>query len=308
MVFDTKVCYIPADTILDEKNVRCKGDIVVGDRSTFRRGIITEGRVFVGEFAELRGDIVSIGDVRMDRGTRFKGDLTGDENIYIGERSIIKGEINVGRDLDIGEGVQMDPASIESKGFINIRNPVSMIIYLLLYILDRLREDDSDEIARFLSELEDDSAAETFLIGSNFAFFPGSCHIDPDTLHVPSDLKIGPGCTIVGDIVAEGSVEIERGVQIFGDVTAKGAIYVGEDAVINGLIRSGGDVTIHHAARIGGDVSGHNVVVTADTIVDGVLKGSSGVQVTREDGASLGEGGAQRKGLDIVSAITEMEL
>jgi predicted acyltransferase (DUF342 family) len=307
MVFDTTVCHIPADTFLEEKNVRCKGDVVVGDRATFRRGIITEGRVFIGEFAEVRGDIVSIGDVRMDRGTRIKGNMTADENVYIGERAIVQGEVNVGRDLDIGEGAQLDPSSIESKGFINIRNPVSMIIYLLLYILERIRDEDSEGVESFLAGLEDDSDGETYILGTSFAFFPRACHMDSDTLIVPGDLKIGPGCTIVGDLVAEGSVEIERGVQVFGDVRSKGSLYVGENAVINGMVRSGGDVTVHHAARIGGDVHGHNVVVTSDTIIEGVLKGDAGVQVVRGDGASIETEGGVKGGLDIVSAITEME-
>jgi predicted acyltransferase (DUF342 family) len=307
MVFDTTVCHIPADTLLEEKNVRCKGDIVIGDRSLFRRGVITEGRVFIGEFAELKGDIVSIGDIRMDRGTRFKGNMTGDSSIFIGERSIVQGEMNVGGDLDIGQGVQIDPSMIDSKGFINIRNPLSMIIYLLLYMLERLKDDDSEEIERFLAELDDDTAAQTYILGSSFAFFPRSCSIDPDTIHVPGDLKIGPGCTIVGDILSDGSVEIERGVQIFGDVRSKGTLYVGENVVINGGVKAGGDVTIHHAARIGGDVSGLNVVVTSDTIIEGVLKGSSGVQVLPEGTSAIGSDGRAKKGLDIVSAIEEME-
>jgi predicted acyltransferase (DUF342 family) len=306
MVFDRSLCYIPANTLFEEKHIRCKGDIVISDRSIFRRGMITEGRIFVGEFVELRGDIASMGDIRLDKGTRYKGDMTGDGDIVIGERSIVQGNINVGKDLDIGEGVQLDPSTIDSKGFINIRNPISSMIYLLLYLLQMLKTGDSTQIDTLLSDLENDPD-ETFMIGSSFAFFPRSSTIDGDTIAIPGDVRIGPGSQLVGDIEAQGRVEIERDVQLFGDIKAKGDVYLGENVVINGRIQADGDVTIHHAARIGGDVLGNNVLVTSDTIIEGTMKGISGVQVLTEDKTMIDDEGAKRGRLNIVGAIEDLE-
>lgn len=306
MVFDRSLCYIPADTLLEEKNIRCKGDIIISDRSLLRRGLITEGRVFVGEFAELKGDIVSIGDIRLDKGTRHRGNITGDSDIFIGERCIIQGTLNVGKDLDIGEGASLDPEGIESRGFINIRNPLSMIIYLLLYLLQMIKDDGSDEIDRFLSELDSD-AGESFLIERGFLYFPRSSSIDPDTIHIPGDIKIGPGCTIVGDLDADGGIEIDKAVQVFGDITSRRDIYIGEDVVVNGGIRCQGDVTIHHAARIGGDVRGRNVIATSDTIIEGLLKGELGVTVQKEGHTALPDREGMQGMVDVVRSIEELE-
>jgi predicted acyltransferase (DUF342 family) len=249
--------------------------------------------------------MASIGDIRLDRGARFKGEMTGDADIVIGERSIIQGNINVGRDLDIGEGVKVDPSMIDSKGFINIRNPISSMIYLLLYLLQMLKADDSEGIENLLTDLENDPD-QMFIVGSSFSFFPRTCTIDADAIQVPGDIRIGPGCHIVGDIEAQGKVEIDPDVQVFGDVVAKGDVYLGENVVINGMIRAEGDVTIHHAARIGGDVTGNNVAVTSDTIIDGTLKGISGVHVLPEGQAAITESEVKAR-LDIVGAIDDLE-
>ncbi|MDG6224703.1 MAG: polymer-forming cytoskeletal protein [Candidatus Thermoplasmatota archaeon] len=306
MVFDRSLCFIPAGTLLEEKNIRSKGDVIISDRSLIRRGVITEGRVFIGEFAELKGDIVSIGDVRLDKGTRLKGNVTSDADIFIGERCIVQGTLNVGKDLDIGEGASLDPEGIESRGFINIRNPISMMIYLLLYLLQMIKEEGSEEIDRFLSEL-DGEAGGSFLVERGFLYFPRSSSIDPDTIHIPGDMRIGPGCTIVGDLDVEGGVDIDKAVQVFGDITTHGDLYLGEDVVVNGTIKCQGDVTIHHAARIGGDIRGRRVVVTPDTIIEGLMKGEQGVTVLKEGHTALPEREGMEGMVDIVKSIEELE-
>lgn len=299
MVFDRNICHIPKGTIVEEKTLRGKGDLIISDRCVFSRNIITEGRIFIGEHAEIEGNLISIGDIRMDKGTKVNGNITGDHDVYIGERCTIAGELVVGANMEIGEGVQIDPKAIESKGHVNIRNPISVLIYIFLYLLDLVRRGDDDRVEDFLKELES-GAEEELLVSREFIYFPRGSRILKDGLWVPGDLRIGPGCHIVGNLEMDGKLDIEKETQVFGDIIAKGSIYLGEDTVINGNVRSYQDITVHHAARISGDLAGRAITTTSDTIIEGTLKGVDGIrivpenetQVTGEDNIS-----AQLKGL-----------
>lgn len=302
MVFDRSVCHLPEGTIIEEKNIRCKGDVIFSDRALVKRGIMTEGRVFMGEFVELEGDIIAIGDVRVDKGCKVHGDITGDADIYIGERSIIAGDIIVGKNLDIGEGVELDPKAIDSRGRINIRNPISVIVYVLLYLLELLRRNDSKEVENFFKEMED-GEEERILISQNFTYFPRGAKISQN-IEIPGDMKIGRDCQLVGDLKINGTLDIESEVQVFGDLEIQGDLLLGENVVINGDIRSEGDITIHHAARITGNLRGKNIHTTPDTIIDGTLKGEDGIRIMPEGETSV-EDRMERfeKGVDEMEGI-----
>ncbi len=288
MVFDRSICFLPEDTVLEEKVLRCKNDIIISDRAQFHRGIITEGRLFLGEFVEIRGDLVALGDIRVDKGCRIAGDITGDSDIFLGERSMIKGEVVVGKNLDIGEGVDIDPDTIESRGFINIRNPISVIVYILIYLLELIKRSDSTEVDDFFKELEA-GEEDNFLISKNFTYLPKGSKLEEDRLFVAGDIKIGPRSQIVSTIEAEGDIEIGNEAQIFGDILAGKRIYIGENVVINGKISSGSEVVIHHAARIGGDIRSKNIVITPDTIVEGTLRGDEGIKIMPNGDSAIEE-------------------
>jgi predicted acyltransferase (DUF342 family) len=302
MVFDRSLCHIPEGTIIEEKNIRCMGDVIFSDKSQIKRGIMSEGRVFLGEFVEIEGDIIGIGDVRVDKGGKIQGNITGDADIFIGERSIIAGEVVVGKNLDIGEGVELDPNAIDSRGRINIRNPISVIVYVLLYLLELLRKNDSTEVDNFFKEIEE-GEEEKILISQNFTYFPRGTKIG-ETIEIPGDMKIGHDCQIVGDLKIRGDLDLESEVQIFGDIETVGGLLIGENVVINGDIRSEGDITIHHAARITGNIRGKNINTTPDTIIDGTLKGEDGIRIMPEGETSV-EDRMERfeRGVDEVEGI-----
>lgn len=303
MVFDRSLCFIPAETVLEEKTIRCKGDVIISDRSSLSRDLITEGRTFMGEFVEVEGEIISIGDIRLDKGTKINGNVTGDHDIFIGERCIVAGELVVGKNLEIGEGVEIDPSAIDSKGRISIKNPISVIVYILLYILELLKRNDSQEVDNFFKELED-GHEESILISNDFAYFPKGSKITRSNFQIPGDMRISPKCQVVGDLEISGRLDLDEEVQVFGNVFSKGDLFIGENAVINGNIRSDGRVDIHHAARITGDVAGNWISTSSDTIIDGTLKGEEGIKIITESGTAYEEK-IQRfeKGVDDIEGL-----
>ncbi len=305
MVFDRSLCNIPAGTVMDENFVRCKGDVIISDKSYISRNLITEGRVFLGESIEMEGDIVSIGEVRVDKGTRILGNITGDNDIFIGERCRIAGELVVGKNLEIGEDVEIDPKAIDSKGRINIRNPISVIVYILLYLLELLRKNDSKEVENFFKELEEGDE-ENFLISQDFTYIPKGSRITKNKIIIPGDMKISARCQVVGDLEIGGSLDIGEEVQVFGEIRTKGDIYLGENVVINGSIRSEGRIDIHHSARLAGDLKGTWIETTSDTIIDGTLKGDEGIRILTESGTAVEEKMERyQKGMDDLEGIMD---
>ncbi|MFW3145886.1 MAG: hypothetical protein ACMUIE_03645 [Thermoplasmatota archaeon] len=303
MVFDRSLCHIPEGTMIEEKNIRCKGDVIFSDRSQLKRGIMTEGRIFLGEFVEVEGDMASIGDLRIDKGSKVHGSITGDADIFIGERCVIAGEIVVGKNLDIGEGVELDPNGIDSRGRINIRNPISVIVYILLYLFELLRKNDSQEIEAFFKDLEEEGE-QSILVSQNFTYFPKSSRITGDSIHIPGDMKVGHGCKIAANLFLDGGLDLESEVQVFGEIESKGDITIGENVVIDGDIWTEGDVNIHHAARITGNIRGRNVTTTPDTIIDGTLKGEEGIKILPEGGSAIEEKISRfEKGMDELDGL-----
>jgi len=304
MVFDRNICHIPAGTLVEEKALRSKGDLIISDRCSFARNVITEGRIFIGEYAEIDGDLISIGDIRVDKGTKVNGNITGDNDVYIGERCAIAGELVVGSNMEIGDDVQIDPKSIDSKGRVNIRNPISVLIYILLYLLDLIRRGDEQGVEEFLKDLES-GTEEDLLISKEFTYFPRGSRILKDQIWVPGDLSIGPNCHIVGNLETSGGLDIEKETQVFGDISAKGDIYIGEDTVINGNVSSHQDVTIHHAARIVGNITGRSVTTTSDTIIEGTLKGDEGIRIVPDSETQLTDDGHVRERLQGLGDLLE---
>ena len=178
---------------------------------------------------------------------------------------------------------------------------------IFLYILQLLKNEESEEVDRFFDELEDKDQ-EKFMISGNFTFLPSGSRIDPEGLQIPGDVRIGPKSQIVANIESKGRVDIENEVQVFGDIRSGGDTFIGENVVINGSIHCEGEVTIHHAARIGGDVIGDKVNITHDTITDGTIKGENGVRILSEEKHNIEERIERfERGLDTLDGIIDEE-
>jgi len=154
MVFDRQTLVIPDGTTIDEGCIRTTGDVIIGDRCLVQYGIKTDGRIFVGEHVIIDGDLFATGDIRMDIFTRIRGNVNSDQNVYLGEKVSVDGKLSVTGDLDVGDSVNVKDG-FEAKGWINIRSPIPMVIYIFIYLMQLLKMGHSEEIERILEELEE---------------------------------------------------------------------------------------------------------------------------------------------------------
>lgn len=273
MVFDKKTLVIPSEAKFEEHNVVTSGDVVIGDRANFGLGVITDGRVFVGENARIKGCIVSKDDVRVDMWSQVEGDVTSEKDVYLADKVKVKGKLSVGKDLDLSDSAEV--GKFEAKGWINIRSPISLAIYIFLYILELLKQGRSQEVEMILEELEEED--KEFLISDNFMFIPNDSEISLQRATIKGDCRIGEKCRVLGNYFVSGKVKIGNNTKFHGSIGAGKDVDIGSDSSISGNISCKGNMRIGANTHIRGSVKAKNVEMLKSTIVDGTIQAKEGL-------------------------------
>ena len=275
MAFDRRTLVIPDKTHFEEQKISTKGDVVVGDRSLLRFGVTTDGRIFIGEHAIIDGTLASPQDVRVDIFSSIGGDVQSGGNVYLGEKVRIKGLLSLQGDLDVGDSVEIEKG-FEAKGWINIRNPVPVVIYIFVYLMQLLKMGRSEEIERILEELEQNDG-ETIPISESFLFFPNNSIISVSNSKVEGSLQIGKDCKLLGNYDIKGNISVDERSEILGSLKATGNVFIEKKVRIHGNILSTGTVTIADQVNIIGNVTGEDILLSKTAAIQGTLLGKKGI-------------------------------
>jgi len=275
MTFDRKTLVIPDKTYFEEQVIITKGDVIIGDRSLLRFGINTDGRIFVGEHAIIDGNLEATNDVRVDIFSTIGGDIKSGGNVYLGEKTKIKGTLSLKGDLDVGDSVEIEKG-FEAKGWINIRNPIPVIIYIFVYLMQLLKMGRSEEIERILEELEQNEGG-TIPISESFLFLPNNSIISVSNSKVEGSLQIGKECKLLGNYDINGNISVDEKSELLGTLKATGNIFCGKKVKIHGNITSTGTVNITEQVEIFGNVSGEEIFLSKTASVEGTLLGKKGI-------------------------------
>jgi len=275
MTFDRKTLVIPDKTYFEEQVIITKGDVVIGDRSLLRFGVNTDGRIFVGEHAIIDGNLEATNDVRVDIFSMIGGDIKSGGNVYLGEKAKIKGTLSLKGDLDVGDSVEIEKG-FEAKGWINIRNPVPVVIYIFVYLMQLLKMGRSEEIERILEELEQNEGG-TIPISESFLFLPNNSIISVSNSKVEGSLQIGKECKLPGNYDIKGNISVDEKSEILGTLKATGNVFCGKKVKIHGNITSIGRVNITEQVEIFGNVSGEEIFLSKTASIQGTLLGKKGI-------------------------------
>ncbi len=248
-------------------------DIIVGDRCQIDYGISGKD-VVICEFCKVNGNIIADGDVRIDNWCEVTGDIVVGEDAYLGEGVKVRGKLIVRGDLDIGDNVQIE-RGFEAKGWIAIRNPMPVIVYIVMYLVALLGIEREDELNDFIARLcGEESACSTPLM------IPAGTVLNMETFAVPDSMTIGSHCRLHGNIRAA-SIAILGNTTVFGSLQAKDAVTIAEGAAIHGDVRTDGDVSVEKDVHILGDVSCRKLALHEDARVDGVIRAPQGLKIAR---------------------------
>ena len=146
-----KTCVLPNKTELQERNLKTKSDILVGDHCNIGYGLYGND-IAICELSTMHGDVVAEGDLRIDNFCEVHGTVICNGDAYLGEGVKIHGKLTVGGNLDIGDNVTIDK-EFKALGDIAIRNPMPVVLYLLLYVMTMLHLEGEESTKKKLNEL-----------------------------------------------------------------------------------------------------------------------------------------------------------
>lgn len=223
----------------------------------------------------IDGALQSARDVRIDIFSSVGGDILSGGNVFLGEKVKVKGKLSLKGDLDVGDSVHIEKG-FEAKGWINIRSPIPVMIYIFIYLLQLLKMGRSEEIERILEELEQ-SEGETVPISESFLFIPDDSFISVSNSQIDGCLSIGKECNLLGNYNVKGNISIDEKTEVLGSLKAAGNVCCRARVKIHGTITANGLVSIGDGAEIIGDISGEEILLSKTAIVHGTLLGRKGV-------------------------------
>lgn len=269
-------CLLPDGTELQEHSLKTSRNIVVGEFCQIDYGL-RGSDVYVGESSKIREYVWANGDTRIGNWCEIGGDVIAKEDAYIGEGVKINGKLEVNGALDIGEKVEIRDGFF-AKGDIEIRNPMPVFMFIIIYLMTLLHIENERELDRILDDLfsEDEEKPEIPLM------IPARSKLDMKLFAVPSTMKIGKGCRLHGNIRA-GSIDVQANTVIFGSLRAKNRITVVDGVTVHGNVESGSTVYVKKGAHVLGDVKAKSIVLHEDAKVDGTIEAPHGMRIERGD-------------------------
>jgi len=300
MGFDKKTYIIPEGTTFDGTTIRVNGDVVLSNNCLMNFSI--EGqRLFAGERTIIEGDIQTDGDVRIDLFSTVAGNIVCGADAYIGEGTIINGRLALSGDLDVGDNVDIRDG-FTARGWINIRSPIPVVIYVLLYLLELIKRGHSEEVDRILKEL--DNTNDIIVVAEHYLFLPQGSTVGQETT-INGSLQIGNNCTVSGNHTVKGNVYVASGSTVHGSLKATGTVVIDNDVNIAGNVE-GKSVTIG-LSTIGGNVSGTIVSIFKNADITGTVNATEGIQFFDEKKKEMAAK-LQRfeEDMDVVDEVSEL--
>jgi predicted acyltransferase (DUF342 family) len=269
-----KHCLLPDGTELQEHSIKTDRNIVIGEFCQIDYGL-RGNDVFVGESSKIHEYVWANGDTRIGNWSEIGGDVIAKRDAYIGEGVKINGKLSVAGALDIGEKVEIRDG-FEAKGDIEIRNPMPVFMFIIIYLMTLLHLENEKELDRILDDLfsEEEEKREIPLM------IPASSKLNMKLFAVPSTMKIGRGCRLHGNIRA-GSIDVQQNTVIFGSLRAKNRITVVDGVTVHGNVESGSTVFVKKGAHILGDVKAKSIVLHEEAKIDGTIEAPHGLRIER---------------------------
>lgn len=305
MVFDRQTLVIPDGTTIDEDCIHTTGDVIIGDRCLVQYGIKTDGRIFIGEHVIIDGDLSATEDVRVDIFTRVRGNVNSEQNVYLGEKVSVDGKLSVTGDLDVGDSVDVKEG-FEAKGWINIRSPVPMVIYIFIYLMQLLKIGHSEEIERILEELEEHEG-EPIPISEVFLFVPNNSMVGKNS-KTDGNLRVGKQAWIQGSYEVKGNVVLGDDTVFEGSITSNGNAFCGKHNTVKGSIQAGDVIRLDENTEVTGDVDGVKIHLAKTAVIKGTCYASHGMTfITPYDYEADEKIRRFEEDLEILEPVTESE-
>jgi predicted acyltransferase (DUF342 family) len=275
MAFDKRTLVLPSGTAFEERSLGATGDIILGDHVRFGFGLRTPARVFLGVGVEVTGDIEAGGDLRADTSTHILGNARTGAG-YLGERCFVQGDLEVNGDLDVGDDVRVG-GRLQAKGWVNKRNPVPLVLYVFIYLLELMRLGHSEEVEKLLKELEAGATDADIAVAEGFLFVPDGSSIGLTQSDIHGDLDAADGVRILGNLTVRGKAVLGKDTKVCGALRCDADAILAPGSEVQGDLVAGGAVTVGEGCTILGSLHATSVVMFPGATVDGKIVATEGV-------------------------------
>ena len=282
--FDKHTLVIPEGTRFEEHTIVAPGDVIVADQCRLGFGVLTPARVFVGEKVEVVGNLVAHGDIRVDHFSTVKGDVRSECAAYLGERVRVEGKLH-SRDLDVGDSVTIT-GGWEAKGWVSIRNPVPMVVYLFIYLLQLVGQGRSEEVERILTQMEQEQDAP-IVVGTGYLYIPSGSSLGLQEGEVKGNLQVGAKCRVLGNFDAEGWARLEAGATLIGALRAGSDVYIGEGCRVEGDLETRNILHLGPGASVAGSIEAKRVRMHQTARIEGTVQAKEGIDFVTDFSETL---------------------
>ncbi len=250
---------IPEGVRFDETHIIHDGDVIIGDNAVVDFGIKAR-KIIVGSRSAISGYVIG-DEVRLDPWVKVRGDVICNGDAYIGEFSSIEGKLTVKGDLEIGRNVRIEKG-FEATGLITIQNPLPVLIFIFVYLLELLRLGRLDEIEELLNEEFE-----------NPLVVPDNSRVSIEQIKTSRNAAI-KFSRVLGNLRAR-DVTIE-GAELYGSIKSRDVVVL--DSKIHGAIE-GRKVYIASSSTVFGRIIADEVHLENGCSVEGSIVGRKGVWV-----------------------------
>lgn len=276
MPFDKRTLVVPEATRFEEHTIVTQGDVILADDVDSAFGLMTDARIFLGERVKVEGKLTAVGDIRADMFSKLGGDVLTQGSCYLGEKTAVEGKLSVSGDLDVGDDVSIS-GGFEAHGWINIRNPIPLVLYVFIYLLQLVGQGKSEEVERILKELES-SGPETFLISEVFFYVPSGSVLGLQSSTVKGHLSVAPECRILGNFAVQGNARVGKGTRFHGAIRADGDVALEDRVEIAGDVVASGVLDIGNDCLVKGSIVASRVEMRQTATIEGTVQAKEGIR------------------------------
>ena len=271
---------VPNNAVINSEIIKTESGMIIGNHAEIGRNLHV-GLLMAGESVHVTGQIISDADIRADVWCKFDGDIFGGGDAYLGEFTTINGKITVEGDLDVGKEVKLNGGFL-SKGWIVVRNPLPIMVFVFLYIRELMRiGKTSEEIDKTLNEFfEDDEEIDLenldeaglseILNRGRFFIIPLGSKVSSENINVPEDASIGNNCVIDGSLICK-KFESGKNLNFRGSLRSKGETTIADGSNFSGNLNASGKLIIGKNVKIEGHVSARSIVIHETSFIEGTV-------------------------------------
>jgi len=249
--------YVPAETVVEERDLVVPGDAILCDSSTIDLGVRAE-TILAGRAVHVGGHIEAAGDCYLD------ADSHVDAELLVGRRAALGADVTVAGPLRCGGNV-LRAATATVRGGVAAtgtdihRRPRSAALFAGTVFWYLLSGGTLAPPAPFVCPRDGKIGDARWQVDTP-AIIGERCRLHGN-LHATA-CRIGTDTTVFGSLTAPNGIELASGVDIVGDVTAH-----------DGTVRINGD------ARVRGDIRCESLVVSKTAAVEGTMRATETIEV-----------------------------